>query len=319
MASTIRTVGVVGTGVIGSSWAGLFLSKGLRVLVSDPAPGAREKLEMYLEKIWPDLERSGLTPGALKSNYSFVGPSLDDHLGEVDFVQENAPEKLELKRNLFASLDAKTRSDVIIASSSSGLPSSQFITKCTNSPGRILIGHPFNPPHLMPLIEIVPHPGTESKYTDQAFRFYQAMDRKPIVVKKETPGFVANRLQTAILNEAYSLVRRGIVTAEELDTTVTTGVGLRWSVTGPFMCNILGGGGGKDGFKHILEHLGPSSVAWTEDMNAHSFVQNEENIAQLDESVQEWLAHVNLEKLELERNLVLVNLIKEKKETTALT
>ena len=129
---------------------------------------------------------------------------------------QNAPEHLELKRDLFAILDAKTRSDVVIASSSSGLPSSEFITNCKKNSARVLIGHPFNPPHLMPLVEIVPHPGTQSKYTDQAFHFYQATGKKPIIVKKEVPGFVANRLQAAICNEAYSLVQRGVVTPEEL-------------------------------------------------------------------------------------------------------
>ena len=236
MVSKIKTVGVCGTGVIGASWTGLFLAKGMRVLVSDPAPGAKEKLDAHLKDIWPVLERIGLGSGASLSNYEFVGASLDEHLGEVDFVQEvlhtplpfcisapvlslysqNAPEHLELKRDLFATLDAKTRSDVVIASSSSGLPSSEFVTDCKKNPARVLIGHPFNPPHLIPLVEIVPHAGTQGKYTDQAFRFYQAMGKKPIIVKKEIPGFVANRLQAAVCNEAYSLVQRGVVSAEEL-------------------------------------------------------------------------------------------------------
>ena len=132
------------------------------------------------------------------------------------YIRQNAPERLELKRHLFATLDAKTRSDVVIASSSSGLPSSEFVTDCKKNPARVLIGHPFNPPHLIPLVEIVPHPGTQSKYTDQAFQFYQAMGKKPIIVKKEVPGFIANRLQAAVCNEAYSLVQRGVVSAEDL-------------------------------------------------------------------------------------------------------
>lgn len=130
--------------------------------------------------------------------------------------RQNAPERLDIKRSLFATMDAKTRPNVIIASLSSGLPSSEFVSDCKKNSSRILIGHPFNPPHLMPLVEIVLHPGREIKYTDQALQFYQATDKKPIVVKKECPRYVANILQAAICSEAYSLVQRGVVTAEEL-------------------------------------------------------------------------------------------------------
>ncbi|PHH62072.1 hypothetical protein CDD82_2048 [Ophiocordyceps australis] len=150
----IRTVGVIGTGVIGSSWASLFLSHGLRVLVSDPAPNAEKQLDKFLKSRWPTMEKIGLGPGASLSNCTFVGGSMDAHFAKLDFVQENAPEKVDIKTKLIGEIDAGTRPDVVIASSSSGIPSSQFISKCNKNPGRVLIGHPFNPPHLMPLVEV---------------------------------------------------------------------------------------------------------------------------------------------------------------------
>jgi 3-hydroxyacyl-CoA dehydrogenase len=242
----IKTVGVVGTGVIGASWTGLFLAHGLRVLVADPSPDAADKLASYLESIWPALQEIGLSDGASLDNYEFVGASLGEHYSKVDFIQEvcivmstsmnlnkgltlqeNAPEKPELKLKLLAEIDAKTRRDIVIASSSSGIPSSKFVGQCKN-PERVLIGHPFNPPHLMPLVEVVPHPGTSDAATATALQFYNSLGRKAIHIRKETPGFVANRLQAALCNEAYSLVSGGIVSAQELGKTVSTTCRLHW-------------------------------------------------------------------------------------------
>ncbi|MCJ1417196.1 hypothetical protein MMC32_003536 [Xylographa parallela] len=311
MSTNIKTVGVVGTGVIGASWTALFLAKGLKVIVSDPAPGAEEKLAAYLEKQWPVLERIGVSLSASLSNYKFVS-DIDSHLKSVDFVQENAPERVDFKRKLIANIDAKTRSDVIIASSSSGIPSSQFIGDCKQNPRRVLIGHPFNPPHLIPLVEIVPHPGTEDKYTKLATEFYASLGKHPVVLRQESPGFIANRLQAAIGNEAYSLVQRGIVSAKDLDTCVTSGLGLRWALTGPLMTNVLGGGGGATGFKHLLEHLGPGVQAWTKDMNEHAFQWTPENIESLEASVGDWLKTTDVTAVESERDDVIISLMKLK-------
>jgi 3-hydroxyacyl-CoA dehydrogenase len=236
----IKTVGVVGTGVIGASWTGLFLAHGLRVLVADPSPDAADKLASYLKSIWPALQEIGLSDGASLDNYQFVGASLGEHYDKVDFIQEvciiarismnlikrltlreNAPEKPELKLKLLAEIDEKTRKDIVISSSSSGIPSSKFIGQCKN-PERVLIGHPFNPPHLMPLVEVVPHPGTSDAAIATALQFYNSLGRKAVLIKQETPGFVANRLQAALCNEAYSLVSRGIVSAQELGKTLST-------------------------------------------------------------------------------------------------
>ncbi|PKK50426.1 hypothetical protein CI102_7610 [Trichoderma harzianum] len=313
---SIKTVGVVGTGVIGASWTALFLSRGLRVLVSDPAPGAKDRLFVYLQDSWPMLKQLGLHSDASISNCTFVGESLGDHCSEVDFIQENAPERPDLKRNLFALLDAKAKKNVVIASSSSGIPSSQFISEC-QTPERVLIGHPFNPPHLMPLVEVVPHDKTNSYTVDTAMSFYKAMGKSPVLVNQECPGFVANRLQAALAREAYSLVHRGIVSAEACDICVTTGIGLRWAFTGPFMTNVLGGGGGKDGFHRLITHLGPGVQRWIEDMDAHAFGFGENEIEELDKSVQHMLESTDIASVESQRDRGLVELIKSKKAAPA--
>ncbi|KAI5235679.1 putative hydroxyacyl-CoA dehydrogenase [Aureobasidium subglaciale] len=320
--AAIKTVGIVGTGVIGASWTGLFLAAGLRVLVSDPAPGSKQKLDKYLQSIWPDLKKIGLAPGASLDNYQFVGTSLKDHYSKIDFIQENAPEKLELKTSLLAEIDAATRPDVVIASSSSGLPSSKFIGKCTTNPGRILIGHPFNPPHLMPLVEVVPHPETSQDSVNTAMAFYKSLNKSPVVLHKEVPGFAANRLQAALCSEAYSLktlVSHAesfdaicIFSNECTDLCVTNSLGPRWALTGPLMSNAMGGGGGTDGFRHLLEHLGPASEAWLADMREHAFVFNKKSLDGLSASVGKELEGKDVQMLEAERDRLLVEILKLK-------
>ncbi|KAI7349574.1 hypothetical protein KC320_g5975 [Hortaea werneckii] len=198
---TTKTVGIVATGVIGASWAGLFLAHGLKVIVADPAPGAADKLTSFLQRIWPTLEDTGLGSGASLDNFRFVGASLGPYASEVDFIQENAPENIEIKSKLLAELDRDARKDVIIESSSSGIPSSALIGLCKN-PERVLIGHPFSPPHLMPLVEVVPHPGTSESTISEAMVFFKCIGRNPVCIKQEVPGFVANRLQTGAQSSA---------------------------------------------------------------------------------------------------------------------
>ncbi|KAM0477083.1 hypothetical protein ACHAPX_006042 [Trichoderma viride] len=310
---SIRTVGVVGTGVIGASWTGLFLAHGLKVIVSDPAPGAERGLADYLHNIWPTLEKQKRSPHAALTNYRFVGANFKDHFANVDFVQENAPERLELKTKLFAELDAATRPDVVIASSSSGIPSSRFISECAINPARVLIGHPFNPPHLMPLVEVVPHPKTAASTTKAAKSFYKSLGRTPVHIREELPGFAANRLQVALLSEAYSLVSRGIISAEDLDTCVTNSLGPRWAATGPLLSNAMGGGGGVDGLKHALEHLGPASRSWLEDMKAHAFTWTPQELDALSASVSEELRGKDTKDLERKRDDLLVEILSLKK------
>ncbi|KAK4498453.1 hypothetical protein PRZ48_011111 [Zasmidium cellare] len=317
MAGIIKTVGIIGTGTIGSSWTGLFLSKGLKVLVSDPAPGAEKLLNEHLERYWPVLEEIGLAPGASLKNCKFVGASLEKHYGEVDFIQENAPEKPEIKNKLIGEIDAGARPEVVIASSSSGIPSSQFISQCKKHPERVLIGHPFNPPHLMPLVEVVPHPGTSKEATSKALEIYAALDKAPVLVKKEIPGHAANRLQAALMQEAYSLVGNDVLSAKDLDACITTSLGPRWALVGPYMSLVSGGGGGRGGFKHMMEHIGPAAQGWLKDMAERNLPFDDALIAKMDKSVQEELNEFDPATVEKQRDEALVKLVKLKHTTGA--
>lgn len=214
-------------------------------------------------------------------------------------------------------LDQYTRPGVVIASSSSGLPSSRFIQQCQRDPGRILVGHPFNPPHLVPLVEVVPHAGTSTSSTSNAMDFYKSLGKRPILLRHEVPGFIANRLQAAINNEAYSLISRGIVSAEDLDTAVTSGPGLRWALSGPIVTNALGGGGGPDGFTQRIERLGPSIRSWEEDMLKHRFDWSDESLAALKEGASKWLDAVDWIEVKEKRDQVLLQLLEAKSKASS--
>jgi 3-hydroxyacyl-CoA dehydrogenase len=249
----MTTVAVVGTGVIGASWTALFLSHGLDVVATDPAPGAEERLRA-------DVAATGLTA---RGRLSFAGDVADAVTG-ADFVQENGPERIEVKHDLFAVMDAAAHPDVVLASSSSGLLPSAIATACTAHPERVLVGHPFNPPHVLPLVEVVPGERTGEAAVERAMAFYTALGKKPIRLRHELPGHVANRLQAALWREAYSLVDRGVATVADIDAAIANGPGLRWALLGPFAVQHLSGGPG--GIAHVLEHLGPPTEAWWRDM-----------------------------------------------------
>lgn len=185
-------------------------------------------------------------------------------------------------------------------------------------PSRVLIGHPFNPPHLIPLVEIVPHPGTSEAAVQQAVAFYKGLGKAPVLLKKEAPGFLANRLQAALLAEAYSLVSRGIATPEDVDTAVSTGPGLRWALAGPYMTNVLGGGGGKDGFDHFFKHLGPAVRGWKEDMDENKFTFQEDETKRLQKQVTAWVETKEPEKTREEMGDALIELLQTKSTKSSL-
>lgn len=218
-----------------------------------------------------------------------------------------------MKTGLIGEIDAHTRPEVVIASSSSGLPSSQFLADCKKNSGRVLIGHPFNPPHIVPLVEVVPHPQTHRDAIDIALAFYSGLGKQPIEVTAETPGFVANRLQAAINNEAYSLISRGIVSAKDLDTAMTTGIGLRWALNGPIVTNSLGGGGGSEGFVQRLERLGPGIRSWEQDIAANRFDWSEHAVESLTKSVSGYLDQIDVHRVKAERDEALLEIIALKK------
>jgi 3-hydroxyacyl-CoA dehydrogenase len=260
MTKAINRIAIVGTGVIGASWAALYLAKGLNVVASDPAPGAEGRLREFVARAWPALERLGLSPDASQANLSFSA-DLAEALAGADFVQENGPERIDLKQALYGQMDALLPPDVIIASSSSGLPMSEIQKGATAHPERCVIGHPFNPPHLIPLVEIVGGKATSEDAIRRADEFYTSIGKDTVRIKKELPGHVANRLQSALAREVYYLVATDVLSAKDVDTALASGPGLRWGLMGNMMINHLAGGEG--GIEHFFEQFaGPLQAGW---------------------------------------------------------
>jgi 3-hydroxyacyl-CoA dehydrogenase len=259
MDKPIRRIAVIGTGVIGASWTALFLSKGLDVVATDIAPDAEASLRRFVDVAWPALKRLGLAANASQSRLTFKADFVTAVKG-ADLVQENGPERIEFKRKLYGQLDGLLPPDVIIASSSSGLTMSEIQIACPSHPERCLIGHPFNPPHLIPLVEIVGGAKTSEDTIQRASDFYTALGKRTIRLHKEVPGHVANRLQAALAREVYHLVAEGVVSVADVDAALCWGPGLRWGIMGQVLLNHLGGGQG--GIEHFFQQFTAPITAW---------------------------------------------------------
>ncbi len=256
----VRTVVCIGAGVIGGGWAAHFLARGYRVVAWDPAEDAEVRLRHLVDAAWPALTELGLADGASPEHLT-VEPELARACAQADFVQESAPEDLELKRALLARIDDATPEDVVISSSTSGYAMSEMQTSCT-SPGRTVVGHPFNPPYLIPLVEVVGGAATSPEAVEWASEFFRIAGKSVITMDREVPGFIANRLQEALWREALHMVAAGEATVEQIDQSITDGPGLRWPVQGPMLTFHLAGGQG--GMAHMLDHFGPSLLSpWT--------------------------------------------------------
>ena len=262
MAKQIQNIAIVGTGVIGASWAALYLARGLNVTATDPAPNAEANLRRYVDTAWKDLTAIGLSPNASRENLQFT-PDMKKALSDADLVQENGPERQDFKIKLFADMDEATPQDSIIASSSSGLTMSVMQSACKR-PERCVIGHPFNPPHVVPLVEVVAGAKTSPQTVERAISFYESIGKKPIHVRKEVVGHVANRLQAALYREVVYLIEQGVLDVADSDTAVCWGPGLRWGVMGPNLLFHLGGGEG--GIQHFMEHLAGPMASWWKDL-----------------------------------------------------
>src|SRR6202171_2184464 len=255
----IRRVAIIGTGVIGASWTALFLAKGLDVIATDIAPDAETTLRRFVKAAWPALERLGLAPGASQSRLAFT-PDMPAAVKSVDFVQENGPERIDFKKKLYRQLDDLLAADVIIASSSSGLTMSEIQSDCPSHPERCVIGHPFNPPHLVPLVEIVGGAKTSEATIQRAVEFYEGLGKQAVRLRKEVPGHVANRLQAALAREVYYLVAEDVVSVADVDKALSWGPGLRWGIMGQVLLNHLGGGQG--GIEHFFAQFTKPMTAW---------------------------------------------------------
>jgi carnitine 3-dehydrogenase len=248
----IRHVACIGAGTIGAGWAAYFLSRGLSVAVTDPGSGAEALLHRIIDESWPSLEALGLPAGADRGKVKFF-PTVAEAVKGAEFVQESAPDRLELKTALLAEVDGLLPPEIVIASSTSTFLPSALGAKCKH-PERIIVGHPFAPAHLLPLVEVVGSEATPPEILDWACAFYAALGKRPLRLKKEIQSFIANRLQYAIQDEANRLIDAGVCDYADIDTAMTQGIGLRWAFMGPALCAHLGGG--KGGLKHRLEHLG---------------------------------------------------------------
>lgn len=258
-------IAIIGVGVIGASWATHFLARGFDVIAIDSAPGAEEDLRQRIEDNWPAVTALGLSGGASKDNLSFTD-DIAEAVSDAVFIQENGPERLEVKHEMIAGIEAAAPTDTLIATSSSGLLISD-VQRGARNPERIVLGHPFNPPHLIPLVEVLGGKKTAEENVTRTIEFYAATGKKPIRIRKEVKGHVANRLQVALWQEAFSLVERGVATVEDIDTAIAHGPGLRWALLGPFL--NLHASGGADGIAHTLQHLGPAQREWARDLGTY--------------------------------------------------
>ena len=300
----IRQIAIIGTGVIGASWTALFLARGLDVVATDVASNAEASLKRFVETAWPALRRLGLAPSASQSRLTFTG-DLPTAVKGADLVQENGPERIDFKKKLYEQLDELLPPDVIIASSSSGLTMSEIQSGCPSHPERCVIAHPFNPPHLVPLVEIVGGAKTSEGTIQRASESFSSIGKQTIHLHKEVPGHVANRLQAALAREVYHLVAEGVVSAADIDTALCWGPGLRWGIMGNMMLNHLGGGQG--GIEHFLQQFTGPMTAWWNVLGQPQLTSEVQK--KLIDSVHAEVGSRSVSELEAERDEMLLGLI----------
>jgi len=258
-----RRVSVIGAGTIGASWAAYFLARGFEVGAYDPLPNGEAFARRFIDNAWPTLEKlNAVQPGADRKRFEFFKEPVAAVKG-AEFVQESCPEREDLKIELFATLDAALPPETVIATSSSGLLISRVSATCRH-PQRCVIGHPFNPPHLIPLVEVVGGAKTSPEAITKAMNFYRDIGKHPIHIRKEVRGHVANRLQAALWREAVHLVADGVVSVADADAAIAYGPGLRWALMGPHLTFHMAGGEG--GMTHFMSHIGPAIQGWMDDL-----------------------------------------------------
>jgi carnitine 3-dehydrogenase len=305
----IRRIAIVGTGVIGASWAAEYLARGYDVVATDPAPKAEANLREYIDEAWKDLTSIGLSKGASRDRLSFT-TNMKEALSAADLVQENAPERPDFKTKLYAEMDEVVPVDSLLASSSSGITPSVIQSQCKH-PERVVIGHPFNPPHIIPLVEVVGGSKTSPDAIQQAISFYASIGKKPIHLKKELPGHVANRFQAALYREMLYLIEQGVLSVEDTDAAVCYGPGLRWGVMGQSLQWHLGGGAG--GIQHFMDHLMPPLEGMMKALGAPNVTP--ELKQKVVSGVLREAAGRSVDQLSQEENRVLIGLLKLREET----
>ena len=256
----VQRVTCIGAGPIGGGWAASFLAQGFRVTSYLHEAAEYDALMRLLETAWTSLEQIGLAPGASMDNFKWT-TDLEEAITNCEFIQESIPEVLQLKQKLYKTLGDIVDPQVVIASSTSGLSMTDIQAHCV-TPERTVVAHPFNPPYLLPLVEMIGGKKTSQETLAWTEEFYRSAGKKPLVMIKEVPGFIATRLQEAIWREALHMVANGEATVEQIDQAVVNGPGPRWALMGP--CEIFHVGGGEGGMTYCLEQFGPAlKLPWT--------------------------------------------------------
>ena len=256
----IKKIAVIGTGVIGSGWIVRFLAHNKKVIAYDKDIRLKKKIIKEIKRTWPYVRKLFNKKKLKLKNFKYV-TSIQEALKEADFVQECAPENYKLKTKLMEIIGKYSKPNVIISSSSSGLLPSRIYSKCKN-PSRTIIAHPFNPVYMLPGVEIVPGKRTKKNFLKKAYKFYKSVSMNPIMIKKELPGYLSDRLQEALWREALHIVNEGYASTKDLDRAIEDGPGMRWSLMGTFLTFHLAGGNA--GMKHMLEQFGPAlKLPWT--------------------------------------------------------
>jgi 3-hydroxyacyl-CoA dehydrogenase len=314
MTTPITRIAIIGTGVIGASWATAFLARGIDVVANDPAPGAEEALRKTVDAQWPAMQQIGLSPGTSRERLRFAA-SPEDAVADAGFVQENGPERLDIKRDLFRRLDEAAPPDALLATSTSTITISEFQDACRLHPERVVLGHPFNPPHLIPLVEVGGGKQTALDAIERALNFYRAMGKHPIHLRREIAGHVANRLQAALWQEAFNLVRAGVASVADVDAAIAHGPGLRWSLLGPFMNLHLSGGAGGVGALFGKPLWQATEGVWRD---LGSVTVDADLGARVVAGVSDEVGEGDLTEVIRQRDQVLVKLLKLKSEQNAL-
>jgi 3-hydroxyacyl-CoA dehydrogenase len=307
----VQRIAIVGTGVIGASWAAYYLARGFEVVATDPGPQAEASLRKYVDDAWPLLTQVDLSPGASRDRLTFT-PDMSRALAKADWVQENAPERPDFKIKLFAQMDEATPPSSVIASSSSGITMDVIQSGCKR-PERCVIGHPFNPPHVVPLVEVVGGAKTSEGTIERAMAFYASIGKKPVRLYKALPGHVANRFQAALYKEVLYLVQQGVLSVADADVAVSYGPGIRWGVMGPSLQWHVGGGQG--GIQHFMEHLMDPLAGMMKTLGTPEITPELKQTVV--DAVLKEAAGRSVEQLAREENAILIGLLKQRAAASA--
>ncbi|SLN48529.1 L-carnitine dehydrogenase [Falsiruegeria litorea R37] len=297
--SEIERTAILGAGVIGSSWAALFLASGRSVTVFDPDPNTEASVRAYIEKAWPTLDELNLTDRATPDAISFVSTA-EVAVQGAQFIQENVPERLPVKHSIYAQIEPALNADAIVSSSTSGL-TLEALQAGWRDPSNLILGHPFNPPHLIPLVELTANGATGSDVLNRTERFYKDIGKVTIRINKGMPGHVANRLQAAVWREAVHMAVEGVASVEDIDKAMWAGPGLRWAAMGPTTLFHLGAGDG--GLQAFCDHFKDTFNGWWDDLGDPRL--DEEVIRKLVDGVAEHAQGQSVEELSMQRDKML--------------